>query len=51
VEISTLPQDWNEDQDDSSWAAAIDADWQDDWSDPREDIYCVADGEPITGLP
>ena len=31
------------------WAAAIARAWAPDWSDPREDIYTIADGEPVDG--
>lgn len=30
-----------------TWDAAVARDWAEDWSDPREDIYTLDDGEPV----
>ena len=32
---------------DPNWEQAIAADWAQDWLDPREDLYTLADGEPV----
>ena len=45
VEITlTVPEI---DKADSDWSAAVAAAWAPDWSDPREDIYTLGDGEPV----
>jgi hypothetical protein len=31
------------------WRALISQSWAEDWSDPREDIYTLEDGEPSHG--
>jgi hypothetical protein len=31
------------------WAEGISRDWAEEWSDPREDIYTITDGEPVDG--
>ncbi len=35
-----------EEEEDTAWAEAINRAWAADWSDPREDIYTLKDGEP-----
>jgi hypothetical protein len=34
---------------DDDWRALINQAWARDWSDPREDIYTLEDGEPSHG--
>ena len=34
------------DEESASWIAGVNQSWAEDWSDSREDIYTVADGEP-----
>lgn len=29
------------------WPTGVSRDWAADWSDPREDIYTITDGEPV----
>ena len=41
--VLELPSD--EEKDD--WAAGVARIWMRDWSDPREDIYTLEDGEPV----
>jgi hypothetical protein len=36
-------------EDERAWARAIGRIWEADWSDPREDIYSLEDGEPVDG--
>jgi hypothetical protein len=36
-----------EDDEDADWLALINDSWARDWSDPREDICTLEDGEPI----
>lgn len=36
----------DEEESSNAWAAAIARIWAADWSDPREDIYTLEDGEP-----
>ena len=31
-----------------AWAEAISQDWADELNDPRQDIYTLDDGEPVT---
>jgi hypothetical protein len=33
-------------EDSAVWAQALASAWDADWSDPREDIYSLQDGEP-----
>jgi hypothetical protein len=35
-----------EEEEEAAWAKAIGQAWAADWSDPREDIYTLEDGEP-----
>ena len=36
------------DEDDAAeWSGAIASSWAADWSDPREDIYSLSDGEAV----
>ncbi len=35
------------DEEESSWQAGISRAWAEDWDDPREDLYTLADGEPV----
>ena len=44
--IVKLPGDDTEDEP-GSWARAIAQAWMSDWSDPREDIYTLEDGQPV----
>jgi hypothetical protein len=37
-EVDLEADDW--------WAAAISQAWAADWSDPREDVYALEDGQP-----
>ena len=39
-----VPED---DDDANAWARAIGEAWLADWSDPREDIYTLEDGQPV----
>ena len=38
-----------EDEEEGDWRALINQSWAKDWSDPREDIYTLEDGEPVDG--
>ena len=47
VEVDLLLPQGNETvEDDSSWERGIALEWSSELSDPREDIYTDADGEP-----
>ena len=35
------------DEETADWMAAIAMAWHDDLADPRQDIYTLADGEPV----
>jgi hypothetical protein len=41
------PSSATDDDDAQKWAAAVAQAWANDWSDPREDIYTLEDGEPL----
>ena len=43
-----LPSDFEDDAG-TAWMAGIAREWAADLSDPREDIYTLADGEPLDG--
>jgi hypothetical protein len=32
---------------DASWMAGVNREWDEEWDDPREDIYTLNDGEPV----
>lgn len=38
-----------EEEGEGDWRALINQAWARDWSDPREDIYTLEDGEPSHG--
>jgi len=39
--VPDLEEDW--------WANEVAQSWAQEWSDPREDIYTLEDGEPVNG--
>jgi hypothetical protein len=45
--VKVIIEPVNEDDEDANWQAFISHSWAQDWSDPREDIYTLEDGEPI----
>jgi hypothetical protein len=42
-----LPDDAAVDLSDQEWSDGIACEWQEDLADPRQDIYTLADGEPV----
>jgi len=46
VTVLVLPE-WQEDDEAQLWTAGIAREWADDLTDPDQDIYTLADGEPI----
>jgi hypothetical protein len=46
VTIMILPAS-EEDDGGDAWMAAIAREWVDELADPRQDVYTVADGEPV----
>ena len=46
VTISILPLT-NDDETGAAWAAGIAREWAEELGDSREDIYTLADGEPV----
>ena len=44
VKVALAPL--TEQDEDDAWRALINHSWARDWSDPREDIYTLEDGEP-----
>ncbi len=49
VKIILKPVAASESEEEDDWAQAISMAWMQDWSDPREDIYTLEDGEPVDG--
>ena len=49
VEIVVIARTESEDDADANWMAGIAQEWQDELSDPREDIYSLTDGVPADG--
>lgn len=46
VEIVVIARQTGEDDAGANWMAGIAREWESDLSDPREDIYTLADGVP-----
>jgi hypothetical protein len=46
VRVLVLPLS-REDEEADCWTAGIAQEWADELSDPRQDIYTMADGEPV----
>ena len=46
VRVLVLPLS-REDEEADLWTAGVAQEWADELSDPREDIYTLADGEPV----
>ena len=46
VTVLIAPQRHEDDAGDA-WAEAVARDWADDLNDPRQDLYTLADGEPV----
>ena len=49
VDVVLFLSQEQEDVAEGAWAAGIAREWAADWSDPREDIYTITDGEPVDG--
>ena len=47
VEVVVLVPSEHEDEAGREWMAGIAREWEAELSDPREDIYSPADGEPV----
>ena len=47
VEVVVLVPSKDEDEAGPAWMAGIAREWEGDLNDPREDIYSLADGEPV----
>ena len=45
--IVLLPDEETEENAEAVWAQGLAREWAADWDDPREDIYTLADGEPV----
>lgn len=46
--ILEVPADNEESEASENWSQAVAQVWAADWSDPREDIYTLEDGKPLT---
>lgn len=46
--ILEVPADNEEAEATDNWSQAVAQAWAADWSDPREDIYSLEDGKPVT---
>ena len=42
-----LAEDWNRAEEDAAWMTGISDQWAEELRDPRQDIYTLADGEPV----
>jgi hypothetical protein len=49
VEVVVLLPSDSEDDAGAAWMAGVAREWATELSDPREDIYTMADGEPVDG--
>jgi hypothetical protein len=49
VDLVLLVPSSEEDKAGEAWMLGIAREWADDLGDPRQDIYTLADGEPIDG--
>jgi hypothetical protein len=49
VEVVILLPSVTEDDAGAAWMAGIAQEWIAELSDPREDLYALADGEPVDG--
>ena len=49
VEIMVIVPSDDEDEAGAAWMRGVAHEWQDELNDSREDIYTLADGEPIDG--
>ncbi len=47
VEILVIRPERDEDDAGAAWAEGIAHEWQAELNDPREDLYTLADGEPV----
>ena len=50
VEVLLLLSGDEEDDGGKAWMAGVSAEWRDELSDPREDLYTLADGTPLNDL-
>ncbi len=49
VEITLVLPTAEEDDAGAAWMEGIAREWAEELSDPREDLYTMADGEPVDG--
>lgn len=49
VQIVVIVPTDEEDEAGAAWVLGVTQEWQDELKDPREDIYTLADGEPVDG--
>ena len=47
VTVLVLPASEEDDDEGDAWAVGIAREWADDLADPDQDIYTLADGEPV----
>jgi hypothetical protein len=47
VEVLVLLAGNDEDEAGNAWSAGLATEWHDELSDPREDLYTLADGVPL----
>ena len=47
VEVLMVVPSGDEDDAGRAWMAGVEREWESELSDPREDIYTLADGEPV----
>lgn len=49
VEVIVLVSSGGDDEAGEAWMAGVAREWQAELSDPRQDLYSLADGEPVDG--
>ena len=49
VEVLVIAPEHNQREAEETWMTGVVQEWHDDLSDPRQDIYSLADGSPIDG--
>jgi hypothetical protein len=49
VRVIVLTPDAEEDDAGGAWMYGISQEWAEELRDPREDIYCLEDGDPVLG--
>jgi len=49
VEVLVIAPENHQSETEETWMTGVAREWHDDLSDPRQDIYTLADGAPVDG--